>query len=70
MGIGSRLTQACIDCSKRVGYEQIELQVVADNERAFKTYTKLGFTEYGRNPKGFKSRVTGYQELIYMRLEL
>lgn len=70
MGIGTRLTEACIDCAKQAGFEQIELQVVADNERAIKTYSKLGFIEYGRNPKGFKSRFTGYQELIYMRLEI
>lgn len=70
MGVGTRLTEACIDCAKQAGFEQIELQVVADNERAIRTYSKLGFVEYGRNPKGFKSRFTGYQELIYMRLEI
>lgn len=70
MGVGTRLTEACIECAKQAGFEQLELQVVADNERAIKTYSKLGFVEYGRNPKGFKSRFTGYQELIHMRLEL
>lgn len=70
LGIGSRLTEACIECARVAGYEQIELQVVADNERAIKTYNKLGFVEFGRNPKGFKSRYAGYQELISMRLEL
>ena len=28
------------------------------------------FTEYGRNPRGFRSRLTGWQEVILMRLEL
>ena len=70
MGIGTRLTEACIECAKQAGYEQVELQVVADNERAVSTYNKLGFTEFGRDPRGFKSRLTGYQELVYMRLEL
>lgn len=31
---------------------------------------KAGFTEFGRNPRGFRSRLSGYQELVYMRLEL
>jgi hypothetical protein len=30
----------------------------------------VGFVEYGRNPKGFRSRTTGWQELVLMRLEL
>ena len=33
-------------------------------------YERAGFTEFGRNPKGFKSRLTGYQEIIFMRKEL
>ena len=37
---------------------------------ALMKYRKAGFVEYGRNPKGFKSRFTGYQELVYMRMEL
>jgi L-amino acid N-acyltransferase YncA len=33
-------------------------------------YRSVGFEEYGRNPKGFRSRVSGWQELVLMRLEL
>ena len=49
---------------------QLELNVVAENKSAVALYEKLGFKEYGRNPQGFRSRTTGFQELIYMRLEL
>lgn len=70
LGIGRALTHACIECAMKAGYEQIELEVVAENERAVRMYQKAGFVEYGRNPRGFKSRYTGYQELIAMRLEL
>ena len=69
-GIGSALTDACIECAKKAGYEQIELNVVADNIRAIDMYGKAGFVEFGRNPRGFKSRFSGYQELVYMRLEI
>ena len=70
LGIGSALTEACITCAKRAGYEQIELAVIAANDRAIRMYEKAGFTAFGRNPRGLKSRLTGYQEIIYMRKEL
>lgn len=70
LGIGQALTAACIECARAAGYIQLELNVVAENARALSMYEKAGFVEYGRNPKGFRSRVAGFQELVYMRLEL
>ena len=70
LGIGSALMDACIECAGLAGYEQLELNVAAENDRAMSLYRKKGFTEFGRNPRGFKSRISGYQELVYMRLEL
>ena len=69
-GIGRALTKACIECAGKAGYAQLELEVVAENERAISLYESEGFVEYGRNPKGFKSRHTGWQELVLMRKEL
>ena len=69
-GIGYALTAACIDCARQAGYLQLELDVVADNARAIALYKKLGFVEYGRNPRGFRKRNGDYQELVYMRAEL
>ena len=70
LGIGQTLMEACIECARTAGYVQLELEVVAENERALAMYEKAGFVQYGRNPKGFYSRTTGFQELVYMRLEL
>ena len=70
LGIGRILTEACIECARKAGYTQLELDVVADNERAIGMYKSVGFAEFGRNPRGFNSRESGYQELVYMRLEL
>ena len=70
LGIGRALLTACIDCARRAGYEQLELNVVAENSRAIAMYEAAGFVEFGRNPRGFKSRLSGYQELVYMRLDL
>ena len=70
LGIGRALTEACIACAREAGYVQLELDVVAENERAVALYRSLGFVEYGRNPYGFRSRTSGWQELVLMRLEL
>ena len=70
LGLGRAMMQAYIRCAAQAGYKQLELNVVADNERAMSLYRSLGFTEFGRNPRGFNSRISGYQELVYMRLEL
>ena len=70
LGLGKALSEACIHCAKEAGYTQLELNVVAENEAAISLYKSLGFTEFGRNLKGFNSRTSGYQELVYMLLEL
>ena len=70
IGIGRALVAACIDCAKSAGYSQVELEVVSENTGAIALYKSMGFTEFGRNPRGFLSRLSGWQELISMRLEL
>ncbi len=70
LGIGRALMDACIECAKEAGFVQLELNAVADNSRAISMYKKAGFVEYGRNPKGFNSRTSGFQEVVYMLLEL
>ncbi len=70
LGIGRALTDACIACAKEAGYLQLELEAVAENKSALRLYESAGFVEYGRNPRGFCSRYTGWQELVLMRLEL
>ncbi len=70
LGIGRALTRACLECAKEAGYTQVELDVVAENTHAIALYESEGFTEYGRNPLGFRSRVSGFCELVLMRREL
>ena len=70
LGLGKELINACVQCAKDAGYKQLELNVVAENERAVALYKSFGFVEFGRNPKGFNSRTSGFQELVYMLLEL
>lgn len=70
LGLGKALTEACIACAREAGYTQLELSVVADNASAIALYEKVGFVEFGRNPRGFKSRSNGYQPLVSMLKEL
>ncbi len=66
LSLGKALMLACIQCAKDAGYTQVELNVVAENERALSLYRSVGFEEFGRNPRGFVSRTSGDQELVYM----
>lgn len=70
LGIGGALTDACVECARKAGYTQLELSVVSENQSAVALYKKKGFIEHGRNPRGFNSRYSGYQELIMMSMEL
>ena len=70
LGVGRALTEAAIECAKAAGYAQLELEVVAENESAVALYESVGFVEYGRNPKGFRSRASGWQPLVLMLLDL
>ena len=70
LGIGKAMMKACVQCAKNAGYQQLELEVVADNQRAFHMYKSIGFVEFGRNPLGFISKYSGPQELVYMRMVL
>lgn len=69
-GIGRVLTEACIACAGQAGYLQLELDVVAENTAAIALYRSLGFREYGRNPRGFRTRGGAFQELVLMQLPL
>ena len=69
-GVGRALLDSLICLGKSAGYRQLELSVISDNGRAIELYRKAGFTEFGRNPRGFLLRTGVFQELILMRLEL
>ncbi len=51
LGIGKALMSACISCAKEAGYEQLELEVVAENSSAIALYKKAGFVEFAAIPR-------------------
>lgn len=70
MGIGAALLAACIAAARDMGYEQVELEAVADNARAIALYERFGFVIYGRRPNGSKFRDGSYADDILMLLQL
>ena len=48
------------------GCEQAELGVYSDNDRARHMYKKMGFKEYGMNPRAFKLKDGTYRDEIIM----
>lgn len=50
MGIGTAMLQAAINLAKDMGYQQLELEVIAGNERAIALYKKMGFKMCGTTP--------------------
>ncbi len=46
-GIGNKMMQRVLSLAKELGYEQAELEVMADNKGAIALYEKLGFSQWG-----------------------
>ncbi|WP_029232892.1 GNAT family N-acetyltransferase [Butyrivibrio sp. VCB2006] len=66
LGIGSAMIEYLTSLAKEIGYSQMELEVVANNERAQALYKKCGFVEYGRRPNALKFDDGSYNDEILM----
>lgn len=66
LGIGTAMMEYLTDLAKEIGYKQVELEVVAENERAKDLYKKCGFVEYGRRPKALLFDDGTYHDEILM----
>ena len=63
-GIGRALIQAVIDRARHLStVEQINLTVVASNERAIRLYASLGFVSFGREERSIKYNGQYFDEL-------
>lgn len=54
LGIGGRMMQECLRWCESNGVEQVELDVVAENERALNMYKNFGFEIVGTLPRALK----------------
>lgn len=69
-GIGSILIEEMIKEARKMGYEQIELGVFSDNEKAKRLYEKNGFQVWGKNRNAFKLKDGRYFDEIIMGIIL
>ena len=70
LGIGKVMIENLLTIAKEKGLEQIELEVVADNERAIALYKKLGFQIYGTFPDNMKYKDGTYADVYWMMKKL
>lgn len=70
MGIGKLLIEKLLQLAKEKGFEQMELEVSAENERAIHLYQNLGFQIYGRFPDSIKYKDGTYSDTFWMMKRL
>lgn len=70
LGIASLLLSAILESAVMGFYEQVELAVVADNEKALHIYEKFGFRSYGKLNNAFKYKDGSYSDEYFMLLPL
>lgn len=66
LGIGKVLMTSLIEFAQNAGYEQINLNVASDNERAIRLYEHLGFQITGKEIHAMKHAEGDYSDFIFM----
>ena len=65
-GLGSLMVDIAVKQAKENGFEQIELGVFSDNNKAIHLYEKFGFEKYGIQPRAFKLKDGTYRDEVIM----
>ena len=68
-GLGKLMLKRLLTEIKNLGFEQAELTVVGNNEKAYHLYKSLGFKEYGILPNANKYDDGTYADDIFMVLK-
>ena len=66
LGIGRAMIGALLKIAGEKGFEQVELEVVKDNERAIRLYREMGFEICGTFPNNMKYKDGSYADAYYM----
>lgn len=66
LGLGRTMITEMLLQAKNTGFEQIELTVFEDNQKAKSLYEKMGFFETGRIPGAYKLKDGRYYDEIQM----
>lgn len=64
-GIGEQLVRHCVKMGKELGFGILQFNaVVKTNEPALRLYEKLGFTQLGIIPGGFRMKDGSFEDII------
>ena len=66
LGIGTAMIGYLTELAEQIGFRQIDLEVVAENEQAQALYRKCGFVESGRRHNALKFDDGAYHDEILM----
>ncbi len=66
LGLGSEMMKYALELAEKIGYEQIELEVVDGNARAKSLYESFGFEVTGRNLRALKYDDGSYKDEYVM----
>lgn len=65
--LGELLVKDCLKQAKALGYQILQFNaVVASNVHAYHLYLRLGFTDLGIIPGGFKNKEGEYEDIHVM----
>lgn len=67
LGIAGKLMLSIIECARKIGYEYIELGVVAENTNAYELYKSFGFELCGTIKNAYKFSKTHYSDGYIMQ---
>lgn len=70
LGIGRIMLETVLETAKKLGYEQAELEVMAENRNAIALYESLGFQRYGIFPHSMKYPDRHYDDAFWMMKRL
>ena len=70
LGIGRIMLETVLQTAKDAGYEQAELEVMAENRNAVALYESLGFQRYGTFPHSMKYCDGHYDDAYWMMKRL
>ncbi len=64
------MLQTVLKIAPKIGYEQAELEVIAENKNAIALYENLGFEKYGHFPNNMRYENGRYADAYWMMKKL
>ena len=70
LGIGTAMIEYMCELAAQIGWQQVDLEVVAENENAQALYRKCGFIESGRIHNAVRYEDGSYHDFVVMYKDL